>query len=192
MPKLTRRLNQNITLLGWLRIRRLYAAAFPRNERKPFSRILSMMRSGKSDIWYFEKDRLFAGFATTIRDEDLILIDYLAVVKNQRAKGVGSAMLAVLKEQSEKALFVEIESMYEAGEDQPERIRRKQFYLRNGFVPMNVMADVFGVKMELLAWKGELDFERYHAFYRDNYSQWAADHIRLAEHPEENRSLTEK
>ena len=112
MPKLTYRLNRDITPFGWLCIRWLYISAFPTNERKPFSRILSMMREGKSDIWYFEKDGCFAGFATTIHDEDLILIDYLAVVGKKRASGVGSAMLAALKERSEKALFVEIESMY--------------------------------------------------------------------------------
>jgi len=184
VPKLTYRLNRDITPFGWLCIRWLYISAFPTNERKPFSRILSMMRAGKSDIWLFEKAGRFAGFATTIRDEDLILIDYLAVVRKKRASGVGSAMLEALKSQSAKALFVEIESMYEPGRDQDERRRRKQFYTRNGFAPMNVMADVFGVKMELLAWRGKLDFERYHAFYRDNYSEWAASHIREAEHPE--------
>ena len=178
------RINGNIRLLDWLHIRRLYDKAFPRSERKPFGRIVSMMRAGKSDVWCFEKNGRFAGFASTIKDAELILIDYLAVVPKLRSRGVGSAMLAVMKQRAEKPLFVEIESMYEPGEDQPQRMRRKQFYERSGFVPMNVMADVFGVKMELLAWRGKLDFERYHAFYRDNYSEWAASHIREAEHPE--------
>ena len=47
------------------------------------------------------------------------------------------------------------------------------------------MARVFGVKMELLRHACSVDFERYHAFYRENYSPWAADHIQSAEHPEE-------
>ena len=181
MPKLTYRLNRDITPFGWLCIRWLYISAFPTNERKPFSRILSMMREGKSDIWYFEKDGCFAGFATTIHDEDLILIDYLAVVGKKRASGVGSAMLTALKERSEKALFVEIESMYEPDREQPSRIRRKHFYVKNGFVPMNVMADVFGVKMELMGFDCRLSYEDYHSFYRDNYNQWAADNIQKAE-----------
>lgn len=187
MRDVTFRINGDIRLLDWLRIHRLYAKSFPRSERKPFGRIVSMMRAGKSDVWCFEKNGRFAGFASTIKDVELILIDYLAVVPKLRSCGVGSAMLAAMKQCAEKPLFVEIESMYEPGAGQQERIRRKQFYLRNGFEPMNVMADVFGVKMELLCWKGMLDFERYHAFYRDNYSQWAADHIQKAEHPENAR-----
>ena len=34
------------------------------------------------------------------------------------------------------------------------------------------MADEFGCKMT---------YEQYHDFYRDNYNQWAADHISKAE-----------
>lgn len=184
MQELTFRLNRAISPLQWLRIRQLYRTSFPRNERKPFSRIVAMMRKGVSDIWCFEKNGHFAGFASTIKDDDLILIDYLAVQRKLRDAGIGSQMLQAMKKQDPRALFVEIESMYEPGEDQPQRMRRKHFYTKNGFLPMNVMADVFGVKMELLCWNGKLDFNRYHAFYRDNYSQWAADHILEAEHPE--------
>ena len=184
MAELQCRRNGEISLWQWLQIRCLYRAAFPRSERKPFGRILSLMKDGKSDVWCYELDGHFAGFATTINAEDLCLIDYLAVHKQQRGKGVGSAMLYLLKAHDSQGLFVEIESMYEAGEDQQERIRRKHFYTANGFVPMNVMADVFGVKMELLAWNGRLDFERYRAFYHDQYGAWAAEHILPADHPE--------
>ena len=99
----------------------------------------------------------------------------------QTYQDIWAPVLAALKERSEKALFVEIESMYEPDRDQPSRIRRKHFYVKNGFVPMNVMADVFGVKMELMGFDCRLSFEEYHAFYRDNYNEWAAGHIQSAE-----------
>ena len=62
-------------LHDWIRIRRLYARAFPPSERKPFSMILSMRRKGKTDVWCFYQDGRFAGFASTINGDGLILID---------------------------------------------------------------------------------------------------------------------
>jgi hypothetical protein len=46
---------------------------------------------------------------------------------------------------------------------------------------MEVFAWVFGVKMELMGFGCRLSYEQYHAFYRDNYSRWAAEHIKPAE-----------
>jgi len=49
------------------------------------------------------------------------------------------------------------------------------------------MADVFGIKMELLGknCREDLDFQRYRDFYRDFYKPWAAEHILPAEYPEQ-------
>lgn len=170
--------------LHWLAIYRLYRRAFPWNERKPFGIILSMHRKGKTDVWYYQSKHRFAGFATTINDESLILLDYLAVIENARGRGIGSRILQhLMNHYSGKGFFVEIESEFEETPDQEERIRRKQFYLRNGMEPSHVMASVFGVKMELLCKGCCVDFNRYHAFYRDNYSPWAASNIVEAEYP---------
>lgn len=172
------------TPLEWLRIRLLYRRAFPRCERKPFGMILKMHRRGKTDVWYMETGRHFAGFACTINDSSLILLDYLAVPGKMRGRGAGSRALQALKQiYAGKGLFVEIESSFEAVPDQEERRRRRRFYLKNGMAPMGVMASVFDVKMELLGCGCHVDFPRYHAFYRDNYSAWAADHILEAEYP---------
>lgn len=169
----------------WLRVYLLYRAAFPRSERKPFGMILKMYRKGKTDVWCARDERGFAGFAATINDEALVLLDYLAVSKGKRGRGCGTAMLRALKDgYPGRGLFVEIESPFEDAPNREERMRRRQFYISCGMQPARVMAQVFGVKMELLCCNCSVDFARYHAFYRDNYSPWAADHILSAEHPE--------
>lgn len=168
----------------WLQIYKLYRSAFPRCERKPFSMIVSMWRKGKTDVWYCCRGGRFAGFATTINEESLILLDYLAVRSDMQDRGIGSQILDALKKAyAGKGLFVEIESPFEDGPDAQQRRRRKHFYEANGMQPMGVMAEVFGVKMELLCWNCQVDFRRYHNFYRENYSAWAADHILEAEYP---------
>lgn len=174
------------TPLQWFRIYRLYRNAFPDCERKPFSMIVSMWRKKKTDVWYYEWNGVFAGLATTINEEGLILLDYLAVRKKLQNRGIGSGILNALKQAyAGNGLFVEIESPFEDVKDREERRRRKRFYEKNGMRPAAVMADVFGVRMELLCWNCRMDFARYHGFYRDNYSAWAADHILEAEYPKE-------
>ena len=160
----------------------LYRSAFPREERKPFSRILKTARAGKADLWTVRTGGRFAGFAATVNSEELILLDYYAVQANLRGRGVGrEALKALMEVYLDRGFFVEIESTFEDAPNGRERERRKKFYVNCGMEPMGTEADVFGVRMELLGVRCFLDFEGYRSFYRDNYSPWVADHIREVE-----------
>lgn len=170
-------------LPAWIRVYMLYRAAFPRGERKPFRMIVSMCRKGRTDVWCLYRGGRFAGFASTINGSDLILLDYLAVCADCRGTGVGSAVLGEMKRvYAGKGLFVEIESTGESCKDLNNRLRRSHFYRKNGMEPMGVSAWVFGVRMDLLGWNCSVDFDRYHGFYAEHYSPWAAEHILPAEY----------
>jgi GNAT superfamily N-acetyltransferase len=162
----------------WVKLYRLYLEAFPAAERKPFSMILRMYRKGKTDIWCLERGGEFSGLAITINGPDLILLDYFAVEGKCRGKGVGSRSLAALQQlYADKGFFLEIESTLEDAPNREQRLRRKAFYLRCGLEELHTTAKLFGVNMELLGVRCRIDYEQYHAFYRDNYNQWAADHV---------------
>ena len=164
--------------LDWLRIRHLYSRAFPAKERKPFAVIRRMCRAGRTDVWVLRRAGRFTGFAATINAERMILIDYLAIAEEMRGRGAGSAALAALSgEYAGRGLFVEIESAFEPGDDQAERLRRRSFYERCGFSSCRTMASVFGVPMELMGRGCSVDFPTYRSFYREHYSAWAAQHI---------------
>jgi len=166
-------------LCEWLQIYRLYQSAFPASEKKPFSMIRTMYQKGRSDVWYCERNGKFAGLVITINGPEQILLDYLAVEKKHRGQGAGSQILWAMREKyAGKGVFLEIEIVDEAADNFAERKRRKQFYLSNGMTPMNVFVELFGVDMELLGFDCTLTFEEYHAFYRDNYNAWAADHVK--------------
>jgi len=169
----------------WMQLYRLYREAFPPSERKPFSIIVKRHRSGRNDLWCLEQNGKFLGFAAMVNGENAVLLDYFAVKAQLRGQGIGSEALEKLKQvYPEQGFFVEIESPFEQGEDQVQRHKRRQFYLHSGMVPMRVLADVFGVKMELLGWKCKLDYESYHQFYYDNLSPWAAEHVSREDYPE--------
>ena len=170
---------------SWLRVYLLYLEAFPAYERKPFSIILRMEKKGSSDVWCCLLGHRIAGFATTINSDKMILLDYLAVRKGFRGRGYGSNILSELSLRYHgKGMFVEIESEYEDVPNREERHKRKQFYISCDYTPMNVMAIVFGTKMELLGKGCCIDFNEYHTFYRENYAERAAHNIVWAQHPE--------
>lgn len=157
----------------------LYRDAFPRSERKPFSRITSMAKAGRADLWTIRMDGRFAGLAATVNGPDIVLLDYFAVKRSLRGRGVGSAALLQLERAyADRGFFVEIESTLAEADNREQREKRKEFYVNCGMVPMNTEADVFGIRMELLGIRCRLDLAGYRAFYRDHYSPWAAEHIK--------------
>ena len=173
---------QPTALFQWLKIYRLYQSAFPNNEKRPFSMIRSMCKKGKSDVWYFEEGGRFVGLVITINGPDKVLLDYLAVEESQRGTGIGTEILQKMRSYYKgKGVFLEIESVYEDCDNRNQRLRRKHFYEKSGMTSMEVFVWLFGVKMELMGFDCSLTFDEYHAFYRDNYSQWAASHIQKAD-----------
>lgn len=176
------KLNKPEGIAVWLQMFQCYREAFPPSERKPFWVICQMYRRKKADLWYWEKEGHFAGFATTVNGKDQILLDYFAVAGKFRGNGIGTQALAELqKNYADKGLFVEIERVDPDAPNSAQREKRKQFYLRSGMEELGVQAEVFGVEMELLGSRCAMTFADYHAFYRDFNSPWAAEHIRPME-----------
>jgi len=172
-------IKQPKNLAQWFQIYRLYQSAFPANEKKPFSMIRSMQKKGKTDVWYCEQNGTFAGLVITINGADKVLLDYLAVAKNRRGQGIGSEILKQMRAKyAGKGVFLEIELVTEKAENYEERKKRKQFYLSNGMKEMQTFVELFGVDMELLGFDCCLTFEEYHDFYRENYNEWAAEHVK--------------
>lgn len=172
----------------WRKIRRLYKNAFPKYERKPFSLIRLMHRKGRADVWIMEQEGQFAGFAVTMNAEDMVLLDYFAVIAEMRGKGVGSEALKQLQRHYlGKRLFLEIESIYNGMSDLAERKRRKHFYLSNGMREMRVLVDLFGTEMELLGWECKVEFQDYLRLYQKSLGKWAVKHVKELPYPDQVR-----
>lgn len=166
------------TLIQKIRIYNLYRKAFPKNERKPFSVILSMQKKGKTDLWYIENNGKFLGFASTINGDKLILIDYFAISKNSRGNGFGTKLIKMIRDiYKDKGFFLEIERVVAGRDNFEETLRRKKFYLNAGLLELNVNCLLFGVEMELLGVDCTINFDEYREFYRTNYGEFAAKNI---------------
>ena len=148
----------------------LYQKAFPESERKPFSLIERKAAMGSMEILVINEGGRRCGLAITAMgpDTDLVLLDYFAISEEYRGMGIGTEAILLLKElYCDRQFFLEIEELDETAPNKEERIRRKQFYLRNGMLETGIRVSLFHVDMELLASKPGLTFEECEKLYRE-------------------------
>ena len=163
----------------WLALRKLYKKAFPKCEQKPLWLVWIVKQQRKADVWIAEREGEFAGFAITMNGGDLVLLDYLAISESMRGTGVGTEVLKALQQRYQgKRFFLEIENVYEDADNQPDRLRRKHFYLKNGMQEMKIMVNAFGAELELLAYECQVSFEDYYELYCACYGKWAAKNLK--------------
>lgn len=161
----------------------LYMRAFPADERKPFSLIEECQRRGCCDILAIQKvGGTFAGLAITLRNKEIVLLDYFAVEDRFRGEGIGSEGLRALQEKfSDYAFILEIESTRNLTDESDLRVRRKNFYLRNGMQMMDYMVKLFGVEMEMLTSGTYVSYEAYFELYREVFGKRIEDKVKLVE-----------
>ena len=111
---------------------RLYGKSFPVTERYPVECMHSF--DGRYGARYrcFTDDGEFVGLAFTIDTEDMVFVSFLAVEEDKRSRGYGSGMLEILKSKGKKVLL-NMEPVEEGAENYDQRVRRRDFYMRNGF-----------------------------------------------------------
>ncbi len=156
-------------------LRRLYRAAFPAVERKPFSRIRKNVRQGLMELLVITEGEAPVGLAVTARAGGVVLIDYLAISGDCRGRGCGSSALKALTNRyPDCSLFLEIEAPDPSAENQQQRLARKAFYLRGGFVETGERVRLFGVEMELLSFPAAMRFADCLPLYRRMYGRLCA------------------
>lgn len=153
-----------------VRIKKLYRAAFPRIERKPFRMILRQCEKGEAEIFSIESnDGVFVGLAITVKHNDIVMLDYFAIHPSARGKGAGSRALQMLKKKYADCRFIlEIESVEEPCRNAEVRKKRREFYLRNGMKPAGYTAQVFFTVLEVLTAGDPVSFEEYRELYRSH------------------------
>ena len=91
------------------------------------------------------------GLAITVLHRDMVLLDYFAIHRAYRGRHLGSEALTLLKEHCRgRRLILEIELPVADAPNREERMRRKQFYLKNGMKETGLKVCVFRVPMEVL------------------------------------------
>ncbi len=163
------------------KVKNLYYKAFPKDELKPFNLILQKQKEGSVDVLAIENDSEFVGLAITAIYKNLVLLDYFAIEENSRNRKFGTMAFNLIKNRyGDKKFFLEIENPENMEcENKLERLRRRNFYLKNGVVELPYLVDLLGVEMKILANTNDLSYDEYLSVYSNVFGREISDKIHL-------------
>ena len=133
------------------KIEKLYLESFPEEERFPFRILEECSKEDNSDLLAILDNGRFIGMCYLVNCNNAYYLMYLVVEPELRSQNYGSIILTDLKEKY-KTLFLSIDEPID-----DLSIRRKNFYLRNGFYDTNKYYEDTGVNYEVLCTNPEYE-----------------------------------
>lgn len=114
--------------------RALNREAFPPNECIELDKLFSDPTEHSLVLLGVYREEDFAGFCIVRESERFAYLAYFAIAPECRSQGVGSETLRLLRDYYPgRQIVVECEAPDDRAENQAQRLRRRGFYLRNGF-----------------------------------------------------------
>ena len=121
---------------------------FPPQELKPLARLEALYQEGNYHPLVYMKNDAIGAYACLYTGAKPMLLDYYAVSGDLRGQGLGSQVLeCILQRVATEGLIAEVEDPLFAQDEETrhQRMRRKQFYERLGFVDTKARVRIFGV-----------------------------------------------
>ena len=147
-------------------VKNIYIDSFPKNERMPFSMMVAMSKLWNTDfLAFYDKDAL-CGFIYLAHNGKIVFVMFLAVDKTIRSNGYGGAILQEIQyKYPGKKIIISIEPCDKNAPDIELRVRRKDFYLRNGYRETGYRMKLNGVVQEIMISNGEFDRKQFRTFF---------------------------
>lgn len=149
-------------------VKKLYLSAFPHLERMPFwLLLLSARKSDKIKFLALYDDDKFCGFCYLFIHKNVVFILYLAICAKLRGKGYGGAALNMISAKfPNHVLILDIEKVGKHAKNFDERLSRKEFYLKSGFISSGLKIKDGGVKYEILIKGGKISKKMLKKIYK--------------------------
>lgn len=131
---------------------------FPIAERIPYSRYKRAIKNKSMKTYGFYLENKKYGYISTMEENGVIFISYLAIDKMHRGKGYGTQLLIDIFKffEKEKYIILEVDSPINIKNEKKLQVinRRKAFYVRNGFEELKqIDYRIFGVRYDLMLHK---------------------------------------
>lgn len=134
----------------------LYMGSFTDPERIPRANLDRALSAG-GFLHVFRDEGEFIGFAYGFSNSGIAFLVYLATVPEVRGRGYGKEILALLRSMHpDERIFLVTEMCDESADDYGMRVRRQDYYLRNGCSRTGCTVVTDGVVMDTMAVQGEL------------------------------------
>ncbi|WP_308617772.1 GNAT family N-acetyltransferase [uncultured Eubacterium sp.] len=113
---------------------RINNEAFPSSQRMNFDEIFDFASDANMDVLGIYDEGTPVGFTVILKNSECGYIYFLAIDSRARSKGYGGATMKKMQEQyCDIQLILDFEEIDDSAENNEQRIRRKSFYLNNGF-----------------------------------------------------------
>lgn len=152
----------NVNQKPWKEIKNIYFEAFPKSERKPFFILRRSVEKEKAQLLTAMENGILYGFIVVIPYRDMVMVDYLAVSSKIRSQGTGSKIMQeVCRFFSDKKIVLLIERLDDNAENKEQRIARRKFYFKNGFISSDIYITGHSGNMEILNYGGMVSPQEY-------------------------------
>ena len=134
----------------WQQINSLAKEAFPPEEYLAPDKLVEMSEAENFDFLALTDGGDFVGFMVVQTYKNLAYLFFLAIDSSCRAKGYGSLVIETLRElYPDKKQVVDFEMLDEAAPNNIQRIKRRQFYLKNGYKETGLFLSYLDVDYEV-------------------------------------------
>lgn len=143
-------------------IKKLFIKAFPKEERAPYIILKMLAKKEKANFCVIEDDEKFVGLIYNIFYKDIVYVFFFAIDDSLRGQGYGSIVLKELQNKyTKKRIILMIEEIDEKSDNYKERVKRKEFYEKNGFKDFNYKIKEMGVIYQMLGCSEKVSKEEY-------------------------------
>lgn len=147
-------------------IKDIYTASFPKEDRMPFGMMLMMSYLWNTEFLSFYDGDILCGFVYMATIKKLTFIMFFAVDENLRSKGYGSLILNKVQSMYAKhKIIISIEPCDQEAVDIDQRVRRKNFYIRNGYKETGYCIKLGGKEQEIIIKNGVFDKREFLLFF---------------------------
>ncbi|GAW97943.1 MULTISPECIES: GNAT family N-acetyltransferase [Colwellia] len=145
----------------------LYKKAFPEARHIPTWLLRYTLRKGKVGFNIIYAHDTWIGLIYITEYTDIIFVQFLAIAESYRSAGYGSKVMASLKgTHSGKRIVLNIEELNQQTKNYKQRVKRKAFYEKNGFISSGYIVEEPGERLEMLIFGGNIGKEEIEAMYK--------------------------
>ena len=138
--------------------------------------LADMLATG-AEVFCIDADGVPAGYMAVRSRKNILYLAYFAVRKDLRSGGIGGgALRELIRRYPDRQVVAEYEAPDGRCGNNNERIRRKRFYLRNGFYETGWFTCYDGTEFEIGCSRPDFDAEGFRAF-AEELAEIVSDHI---------------
>ncbi len=148
------------------KIKEIYTASFLKEDRMPFWLMLALAKTKSTDFLAFYDGDTLCGFVYLAAVKDLAFVMFFAVDETLRSKGYGEKILEQVQSiHPDRKIIISIERCDEPAEDREQRLRRKRFYLRNGYAETGYFLEMGNKAQEIFIKNGTFQPKEFFLFF---------------------------